>query len=350
MTTTANSRPGRPRHAAARRPRSVRRTLAVLAVGVVTLFALQVAVVQTLTERLGGAVPRVPGAFAQLEGSDRPPTSGGTTFLLVGIDTRADDPAAATGATAADGGRSDVIMIARLFADGKGAAVAAIPRDAWVEVPGHGMNKINAAYARGGPSLLVKTVENLTALHIDHFAKIDFTGFRAVVDAVGGIDVGVSAATSNGAVHFRQGVNHLDGTAALAYVRQRHGLADVDLDRAQRQLNALRAVLAKVAATDTLDDPVGLYRLLDSFGGFVSVDDTLSNGGLRSLTQKLRGLPPDAVSFVRAPVAALGREGDQSVVHLEAEQCDQLWSSLRTGTITAFVARHADDTLGPVTR
>ncbi len=340
----------RPRHAAVRTPRPVRRALTVLAVGVVTVLAVQVAVVQTLTEKLGGAVPRVPGAFAELQGWSRPPASGGLTFLLVGIDTRADDPAAATAATAADGGRSDVVMIARLFAEGRGAAVASIPRDAWVDVPGHGMDKINTAYARGGPSLLVKTVEHLTALHIDHFAKIDFAGFRSVVDSVGGIDVGVSAATRNGDVHFRQGVNHLDGAAALAYVRQRHGLADVDLDRAQRQLNALRAVLAKVAATGTLDDPVGLYRLLDSLGEFVSVDDTLSNGGLRALTRELRGLPPDTVSFVRAPVAGLGREGGQPVVHLEAERCGRLWRSLRTGTITTYAAQHADDTLGPVTR
>ena len=97
------------------------------------------------------------------------------------------------------------------------------------------MNKINAAYAFGGPSLLIRTVENLTALRIDHFAVVDFAGFRSVVDAVGGIDVGISAATNNDGVDFHQGVNHLDGTQALAYVRQRYGLADGDLDRAQRQ-------------------------------------------------------------------------------------------------------------------
>lgn len=340
----------RPRHATARPARSVRRTLAVLAVGVVTLFASAVAVVQTVTETLGGDVPRVPDAFAGLDGPSRPPAVGGLTFLLVGIDTRSDDPAARSNASAADGSRTDVLMIVRLFQDGTGAAVASIPRDAWVDVPGHGMNKIRVAYARGGPSLLVKTVENFTALHIDHFAKVDFAGFRSVVDSVGGIDVGISAATSSDGFQFRQGVNHLDGAAALAYVRQRDGLAEGDLDRAQRQQNALRSVLAKVTATGTLDDPVGLYRLLDSVSEFVSVDDTLSNGGLRSLTQELRGLPADDVSFVRAPVSTLRQQRDQSVVHLEKEHCRQLWEALRTGAMAAYVDQHADDTLGPVTR
>ncbi len=339
----------RPRHAAARPACSVRRALAVLAVGVVTLFASAVAAVQTLTEMLGGDVPRIPGAFTGLDGTSRPPPAGGLTFLLVGIDTRSDDPAASN-ASATDGSRSDVLMIVRLFEDGSGAALASIPRDSWVDVPGHGMNKIKVAYARGGPSLLVKTVENLTALRIDHFAKVDFAGFRSVVDAVGGIDVGISAATSNEGFQFRQGVNHLDGAAALAYVRQRDGLADGDLDRAQRQQNALRSVLAKVATTGTLDDPVGLYGLLDSADEFVSVDDTLSNGGLRSLVQEMRGLPADDVSFVRAPVSTLGRQDDRSVVHLEEEHCRQLWEALRTGALAAYVDQHADDTLGTVTR
>jgi LCP family protein required for cell wall assembly len=317
--------------------------LAVLAVCAVALSAVAVATVQTLVDRLGGNVPRVPDAFSGLDPSTRPVAAGGLTFLLVGVDTRTDDPAAGTDASAPDGSRSDVLLVARLFEGGTGAAVASIPRDAWVDVPGHGMEKINKAYAFGGPSLLIRTVENLTALHIDHFAKIDFAGFRSVVDSVGGIDVGLAAATSNQGVRFRPGTNHLDGAAALAYVRQRHGLADVDLDRAQRQLNALRAVLTKVAATGALDDPIGLYRLLDSLGEFVSVDDTLSNS-------ELRGVPLDNISFVHAPVAGPGREGEQSVVHLEAGRCGELWDSLRRGTTAAYVEEHTNDSLGPVTR
>ena len=341
----------RRRHAVVRPRRGTRQTLVAIAVGVALLFILVVAVLVTLTEKLGNAVPRVPDAFSGLHGAARPPAAPGLTFLLVGTDTRSDVPTTGTRAEASTAGaRSDVLMIARLTEDGRSAAVVSIPRDSWVDIPGHGPSKINAAYALGGPSLLISTVEKLTALHIDHFAVVDFAGFQSVVDSVGGIDVGISQATSNVGVEFHQGVNHLDGSEALAYVRQRHGLPDGDLDRAQRQQNALRALLTKVAATGVLDDPVGLYRLLDSAGQFVSVDDTLSNGGLRSVMQRMRGVPPDNVSFLRAPVEGLGREGTQSVVYLDTAQAGELWESLRAGTMATYAQQHSWDSLGPVTK
>ena len=302
-----NQPPRRRRHAAARPWPPTHHTLLVIAVIAVVLIVLVTAVVMTITDKLGDDVVRVPDAFKGLDASARPPAADGLTFLLVGTDTRSDVPTTGTAAEAtASGDRSDVLMIARLAQDGRSAAVVSIPRDSWVDIPGHGMNKINAAYAFGGPSLLIKTVENLTALHIDHFAVVDFAGFQAVVDSVGGIDVGISAPTSDRGVDFHQGMNHLDGAQALAYVRQRYGLADGDLDRAQRQQNALRAVLTKVASTGTLDNPVGLYRLLDAASEFVSVDDTLSNGGLRSVTQKLRALPPGQRVFSAGASLATG--------------------------------------------
>lgn len=128
----------------------------VLAVGVVALFGVSIALILTLTEALGDSVPRVPDAFEGLDPIARPAAAGGLTFLLVGTDTRSDVPTTGSEAeSAATGDRSDVLMVARLAADGQSAAVVSIPRDSWVDIPGHGMNKINAAYAFGGPSLLV---------------------------------------------------------------------------------------------------------------------------------------------------------------------------------------------------
>ena len=344
-------RPARRRHAARRSTTQSRQTLIVLCVGLLLLCGTVVALVFTLTEQLGSNVPRVPDAFRGLDESTRPAADDGLTFLLVGTDTRSDVPTTGTAAeVAAAGDRSDVLMIARLSEDGMHAAVVSIPRDSWVNVPGHGMNKINAAYALGGPSLLIHTVEDLTALHIDHFAIVDFAGFRSVVDSVGGIDVGIAEATSNDGVEFHAGVNHLDGAQALAYVRQRYGLIDGDLDRAQRQQNALRALLAKVVDTGAFDDPAGLYRLLDSAAQFVSVDDTLNNGGLRSITHRVHQLQPTDVVFLRAPVAGLGREDVQAVIYLDATQANQLWRAVQRGTVADYAEKHADDTLGPVTR
>ncbi|MFR9805608.1 LCP family protein [Pseudonocardia sp. RS010] len=332
--------------AVGRRSRKGRRVLIGLLVTVLALILAAAAAIYILTESLGNNVGRVPDAFAGIPADARPATTGGTTFLLIGTDTRSPEPTTGTDAPAGvDAGsqRSDVIMLARVAGDGRTAAVTSIPRDSWVDIPGRGMNKINAAYAFGGAPLLIRTVENLTGVRVDHFGVIDFAGFREMVDSVGGIDVRVAAATSNAGVAFHEGLNHLDGAQALAYVRQRHDLPGGDLDRAKRQQNAIKAVLAK--AGDDLSDPVGLYNLVDATSRTVSVDDTLTNGGLRDLALEMKGLRPAGVTFTSAPVAGLGREGAQSVVYLDEQAGTLLWSAFRAGTTAQYVAAHPGEAL-----
>ncbi|TQM14797.1 LCP family protein [Pseudonocardia kunmingensis] len=329
------------------RRRRGRRVLAGVLVVALLLIGATATALFVATESLGNNVARVPDVFGDLDAAARPADSPALTFLLVGSDSRADAPTTGAGATA-DGGseRSDVLMLARVDPARTGASVVSIPRDSWVDIPGHGENKINAAYAFGGPSLLVRTVEQLTGIRVDHLAVIDFAGFRAMVDAVGGIRVRVAEATENEGVRFHQGVNELDGAAALAYVRQRHGLPRGDIDRAARQQNALRALLDKAASAGMLTDPVPLYRLLDAVSRSVSVDDTLSNGGIRELGFEVRGLRPSGLTFVGAPVRGLGREGDQSVVYLDDARSSELWNAVQTDALAAYTRRNPTDTLG----
>jgi LCP family protein required for cell wall assembly len=337
--------PVRPTDGARRRSRT-RKVLIGVVVALLALVLAAAGAIYALTEGLGDNVTRVPGAFAGIPEGARPAATDATTFLLVGTDTRADAPTTGTDAAAdvkAGSQRSDVIMLARVAADGTTASVTSIPRDSWVDIPGRGQNKINAAYAFGGAPLLIQTVENLTGVRVDHFGVIDFAGFQQMVDSVGGIDVRVATATSNAGVDFHQGLNHLNGAQALAYVRQRYDLPGGDLDRAKRQQNALRALLSK--AGNSMSDPVGLYDLVDSTSKTVSVDDTLSNGGLRDLALKWRGLRASGVTFTSAPVAGLGREGAQSVVYLDAGAGAQLWKAVQEGTVAAYVAAHPNEAL-----
>ena len=181
---------------------------------VLALASLGTAVFYLVSENIGENVKRVPDVFGPIDPATRPAEGKSLTFLLVGTDTRSTEPTTGTNAAAdADPGapHSDVLMIARLNADRTAAAVASIPRDSWVEIPGHGRGRINAAYALGGPPLLIRTVENLTRIRIDHFAVIDFAGFQFMVDAVGGIEVDVGTARSSDGVALRPGRNHLDG-------------------------------------------------------------------------------------------------------------------------------------------
>ena len=187
-------------------------------------------------------------------------------------------------------------------------------------------------------------MESLTDLRVDHFAVIDFAGFRSMVDAIGGIDVDMSSPPSG----LGRGPTHLDGAQALLYVRDRTGYQHGD--RARRQQNALRAILGRAASSGTLTDPVRLYDFLDAASRAVGIDDTLSNGGLRALGLKLSELSPEDVTFVRAPVASTGQQGSQFAVHLDDARAHELWTAVRDGTVSGYVQRHSTDALGSVTR
>lgn len=132
---------------------------------------------------------------------------------------------------------------------------------------------------------------------------------------------------------FTQGINHLDGDAALAYVRQRYQLPGGDLDRVQRQQSYLRAVMATVTRDNLLTDPGKLDDFLLAVTGSVSVDDELSDLDLVSLAISLRGLNPRNVAFLTIPVAGLGMEGSQSVVYLDEPGSQQLYDYIQQGTL-----------------
>ena len=290
-----------------------------------------------------GSVSRRPVPVRSSATDRRPPPTGALTFLLVGTDSRSEEtpPGVAANGTNSEG---DVVMVAQVAADRKSATVVSIPRDTWVSIPDRRPDRIATAYSAGGPTLLIRTVESLTELRIDHFAVIDFAGFRQMVDAVGGIDVDVTAPAAG----FRAGSAHMNGAQALAYVRDPTGY--LRGDRARRQQGALRAILTKAASSGTLTDPVQLYDFLDAASRSVGVDDTLSNGGMRALGLKLSELGPGDVLFVRAPVAGIEQQGGRPSVRLDSARARELWAAVRDGAVPGYVQRNATDALGPVTR
>jgi len=309
-----------------------------------------------LESHLSGNVHRINGVFKGLNPSTRPSAapSAGTdhtqTILAVGLDVRSPDQTTGENGTdpkaSQDGERSDTIMLIRFDPDRRSASVVSIPRDSWVPIPGYGTNKINAAYAWGGPALLISTVELLTDVRVDHFMIIDFAGFQSIVDALHGVDVDVSdTVTDSSGVTFHQGLNHLDGTQALAYVRQRYGLPDGDLDRVRRQQNFLRAVMTKIASVNPAGDPVQTYRLLDAMTKAVTMDDGYTNNDLRSMALDAVRLVSDNVWFMTAPVSGTGWEGDQSVVYLDPTRDNPLWQAMADDTMAGYVAAHRGDLL-----
>lgn len=290
-----------------------------------------------LTDRYAGNIDRISDVFADLDEDARPAPAtpaqeageDPVTFLLVGSDTRGEtldgeDP----------DGRSDAIMIARFSADRRHAQLISIPRDSWVDIPGHGKNKINASYAFGGPSLLIETVEQLTQVRIDHYVAIDFDGIIQVTDDLGGVDVVVAETTSNGPYTFPAGVNHLNGDQARWYLGQRYGLQGGDFDRVKRQQQYLRSMFGKLFSSDTFTNPGRLDAALLAVTSAVSIDDSLGNRDLLSLAYSMRNVTPDNVDYFTAPVEGTGTEGRASVVYLDQVECERMWAYLQTDSLS----------------
>lgn len=274
------------------------------ALSVLVLFASGTS--WALTGWMSGSLNRF-DVFGGLSEEGRPEPTGGLTFLVIGSDSRdgsnrEDEEELSLGST--PGQRSDTMMLVRLNHERDRVTVVGIPRDLWVDIPGQGADKINAAYAYGGPQLSVRTVESLTGVRIDHYVEVDFHGFVDVVDALGGIEVCLPEPINDPKAHLDMdaGTHQVDGTEALAFARTR-ATSQGDLDRIDRQQQVLSAMLDKALSTETLSNPAKLTNFLDSSLSSVTVDQGLDTRTINELAYQMRDLDMEAVDFTQTPIA-----------------------------------------------
>ena len=200
-------------------------------------------------------------------GGDRPGDQPGTTYLLVGSDSReglSREEQLSLGTGKGEGRRTDTIM---LLHTGQGPnLLVSMPRDSLVEVPGYGTTKINAAFAYGGPRLLVETIEGATGIRIDDYVEIGFAGFVDVVDAVGGIEICPQEAMQDPQANLdiAKGCQEVDGTVALGYARSRKTSSLGDIDRARHQREVVSAVGSEAASPWSALNPIRYLRLNDA--------------------------------------------------------------------------------------
>jgi LCP family protein required for cell wall assembly len=203
-------------------------------------------------------------------------TSAGTNWLITGSDSRAGLSRAQIDAlhVGFDAGtlNSDSIMLLHL--GGGRPVLISIPRDSYVNIPGHGSNKINAALAYGGASLLIQTVENVTGLKIDHYMGIGFGGLVAVVNKIGGVQICLKTAIhdSYSGVNLSAGCHDLNGVQALAFVRDRHSFATEDLQRIQDQRAFMSALLKKATSPGVYLNPFTALPFGSTAASSMSVD------------------------------------------------------------------------------
>lgn len=309
-----------------------------------------------LSEKLGSQVTRIPHAFDIPEqGRPKKPTSGAgadaVNILLAGSDRRTSGQTTGKGngdAWKQGGQRTDTIMVLHITGDRKSASLISIPRDSWVTIPGHGKNKINAAYAYGGPKLYVQTVENVTGLRIDHLAVIDWDGFKALTDALGGVRLTFDKPVQgvSGTV-YPAGTHTLTGAEALDYVRERHSLPNGDFGRVERQQNFLRTLMHQTLSNGTLSHPLKLTKVLNAVTNNLSVDESFSTGEMRKLAIQMRHLRSSGVTFMTVPTDGTGTEGSQSVVYLDDSADSELWDAVKNGTLQSWIATYGhQDVLG----
>lgn len=269
--------------------------------------------------------------------SGRPAAASGTNWLIVGSDSRdglteADIERLSTGDSKAAGGgkRTDTIMVAHIPDNSTTPTLLSLPRDSQVKIPGHGTNKINAAFSLGGAPLLLETVEGATGLRMDHYAEIGFGGFAKIVDAIGGVNMCLDKEmddTMTG-VKLPAGCQDLDGAQALGFVRMRHSSATPrsDLDRVANQRKFIGAMVSEIASPATLLNPFDLFPLLSTAPDALTIDSGDHLHNLAGLAMAMRGISTGGVVTTTVPIT------DASAERWDKVKTKALFDALRDDT------------------
>ena len=267
-------------------------------------------------------------------GDDRPDDQRGSTFLLVGSDsrkglTKEEQERLSTGGDSGGAGRTDTIL---LLHSGAGPSILmSIPRDSIVDVPGYGNTKINAAYAYGGPKLLAQTIEQNTGIRVDDYVEVGFGGLVKVVDSVGGVEICPKddLKDKDSGLDVEEGCQEADGATALAYSRARHPYQSQDIQRVQSQREVMSGIASRAASPWTIVNPVRYWGVNTGAASAVRIGEEAN--------------PYDLVKFALALRGAMGAEGLSCTVPLadfsvrwDAERSKEMFDLIaadRTGRI-----------------
>ena len=295
---------------------------------------------QTFDSRSSKITQAFPAESTRPEKAQPAPGKDGKTpinILLMGSDSRGATAADAETGAASDQ-RADALMLVHIPADRKNIYTMSIMRDLWVDIPGHGQAKINAALALGGTPLMVQTLESLFHQRIDHVAMIDFQGFKGLTDALGGVTVDNKVAFNSSHLKgrfFPAGPNTLNGNEALAFVRERYAYADGDYQRVRNQQEYLKAAIRKSIDGQTLSNPVTISNLVGSLSPYVSVDKSLDAAALAGLALQLKDVRANSTVMFTLPTGGIGTSPDGQSIVLP-----------NPGTITNITDALSSDTLG----
>lgn len=270
----------------------------------------------------------------------RPEGGSGSNVLLVGTDSRenlTEEQRNNLNTGGVEGSRADTIMLLHLPGSGD-PTLLSLPRDSYVDIPGSGMNKINAAYSVGGPPRLVDTVEQATGLRVDGYLEVGFDGFVDVVSAVGGVEMCLPDAVveERSDLDLPAGCQELEGKDALSYVRMRYADPRGDLGRVERQREFLSAMVSEMTHPSTLFVPWELHDAGTATGSSLTRGTDTSMWEMVKVALAMRSISNGSGSSITVPIADpdFGTAVGSTVLWDEAE-ADALFEALRTdGSLT----------------
>lgn len=231
------------------------------------------------------------------------------TFLIIGSDSR-EGLEDLTNFGPSGGQRADVIILLQVHPDDGTAQMLSIPRDLWVDIPGHGENKINSAFAFGGAPLMTETITRETGIPINHYMQVDFVGFQAIVDELGGVPINFPfpARDTKSGLSVDAGTQTLDGGEALAFARSRTyqelqngswvSVDANDIGRTRRQQQLIFSIIRSIARPSSVPE---LGDIVESFAQHLTIDSRLAEGSLIELGWRLRGVRPDNIAAATLP-------------------------------------------------
>lgn len=266
------------------------------------------------------------------------PSGRDLTFVLVGSDSR-DGLDDLTHFGNFGGARADVVMLVRIDGESSNIQMLSIPRDLWVEIPGHAPNRINAAYAFGGSSKLVEALRHNLKVEINHYVEIDFVGFKGLVDELGGIELTFRypARDSDSGLNVDAGTQIVDGTTALAYSRSRKyqeyrngswvSVEANDIGRTKRQQEVMGAMFSRLKSPSSLADAGSITSTL---ARYMKIDSRLAGSSVASLAWNMRGVLGGSLEGATLPTAGRTINGASVLVAQEPAASDML-ANFRSG-------------------
>jgi LCP family protein required for cell wall assembly len=315
--------PGRSRWPGSRRRRG--RPWRIALISLASLLGLVLVVAAggyAYVNHMVSSIPRVKVAYLAAA------TSGtGQTFLVTANPL---GPTGINGQSTSSPTYSKLFMLLHIDANGKAGGAVTIPGDTIVNVPGHGNHPLWYALQKGGPSLAVETITDLTGVGVNHYARIDFSHVATLIDAVGGVDVTIPKTSTAFGETFHAGVNQLTGVTAVYYARD---ASLSDEARTLRQEVLVRAVLVKIGDDHLLTNPVTMVSVLNALTSALTVDSNMTNSEVMSLARELGSLGGSAATFV---TAATHTVNGQLVVNPAID--NQLWTAIKHDGLKGFAA------------